>query len=183
MNTQVKKNQIWQDNHVNRRDRKFKVEAVLEDQVLVKSVSGTSKPKLTKININGFVPRYYSLVSSPVNISTTTSSKDFTSKVQFNSQNPFLTGSPVGESWLLRACRTRAPNMTWVQDSLDVVKGSHGEFKVVVNNYENDSYSFKLLISEVLVDNWVTNHLDFETVFRAFQDKVREITNSMTEFL
>lgn len=73
MTTQVQKDQIWQDNHVNRQDRKFKVEAILGDEALVKSISGTDRPKFTKIKLNRFTPRYYSLVDNTQNKTVTPS--------------------------------------------------------------------------------------------------------------
>lgn len=179
MTTQVQKDQIWQDNHVNRQDRKFKVEAILGDEALVKSISGTDRPKFTKIKLKRFTPRYYSLVDNTQN-KTVTPSAPVTQPVV---QAPVLIGPSVGGSVLLQACQVNAPHVTWVEKQPGIVEATHGSFNVVIRNYQADSYDIKIRVDGVILDTWVANHLDFDTVFGALQGRVREMAESMTKFL
>lgn len=183
MTTQVQKNQIWQDNHVNRKDRKFKVEAILGDEALVKSVSGTDRPKFTKIKLKRFTPRYYSLVDSQKKQAANTQTLPTASASPKTVKAPVLTGAPVGSSALLHACQTNAPHVTWVENRPGIVEATHGDFNVVIRNYQADSYDVKIRMDGVILDTWVANHLDFGTVFGALQDRVREMTESMIKFL
>jgi hypothetical protein len=186
MTTQVQKDQIWQDNHVNRKDRKFKVEAILGDEALVKSISGTDRPKFTKIKLKRFTPRYYSLVDTQKNQATsaTTTQVPVPNPVtQKAIEVPALTGSPVGGSLLLQTCQINAPHVNWIENRPGIVEATHGNFNVVIRNYQTDSYDVKIRMDGVILDTWVANHLDFGTVFGALQDRVREMTESMTKFL
>lgn len=181
MTTQVQKDQIWQDNHVNRQDRKFKVEAILGDEALVKSISGTDRPKFTKIKLKRFTPRYYSLVDAQKNqatSATTTQAPAPAPVTQKTVKTPALTGS-----FLLQSCQINAPHVNWVENRPGIVEATHGNFNVVIRNYQTDSYDVKIRMDGVILDTWVANHLDFGTVFGALQDRVREMTESMTKFL
>ena len=186
MTTQVQKDQIWQDNHVNRRDRKFKVEAILGDEALVKSVSGTDNPKFTKIKLERFKPRYYSLVKDSANTTTVVSKSVPTpATAPAPVAAPVLVGPPVGASMLLQDCCTHFPNVTWkaVAHTTDVVEATSGSFNIVIRKYKTDSYDIKIRVDGIIVDTWVANHLDLTTVLDSLKDRFRELSTDLTKFL